>query len=169
MSVSEQSVKKHQWHTWPTCDCLKTSLAMASRFPRSLMEATYSETALITTSQGGSTNWWARTWQQENKGSHVLISSYEDSGTVKQPHDRQVDFFKKHCTEAAFIFLTFLLDIYYTLFSKQHIYIYKYIKHQILQCSPIKKWHFWQKNDSNNRMIALQICGFWHVPIGALN
>lgn len=46
---------------WATCDCLKTSLAMASRFPRSLMEETYSETALITTSQGGSTNWWART------------------------------------------------------------------------------------------------------------
>lgn len=48
-------------YTWPTCDCLKTSLAMASRFPRSLMEETYSETALITTSQGGSTSWWART------------------------------------------------------------------------------------------------------------
>lgn len=39
-----------------TCDCLKTSLAMASRFPRSLMEETYSETAFITTSQGGSTS-----------------------------------------------------------------------------------------------------------------
>lgn len=40
----------------PTCDCLKTSLAMASRLPRSLMEETYSETAFITTSQGGSTS-----------------------------------------------------------------------------------------------------------------
>lgn len=51
---------RHIW-VWaqqdrPTCDCLKTSLAMASRLPRSLREETYSETALITTSQGGSTN-----------------------------------------------------------------------------------------------------------------
>lgn len=60
-------------YTWPTCDCLKTSLAMASRFPRSLMEDTYSETALITTSQGGSTNWWARTWERTTQ---VFIPIY---------------------------------------------------------------------------------------------
>lgn len=60
-------------YTWPTCDCLKTSLAMASRFPRSLMEDTYSETALITTSQGGSTNWWARTWERTTQ---VFIHIY---------------------------------------------------------------------------------------------
>lgn len=45
-----------------TCDCLKTSLATESKFPRSLMDATYSDTALITTSHGGRTNWWALTW-----------------------------------------------------------------------------------------------------------
>lgn len=40
---------------------------MALRFPRSLMEETYSATALITTSQGGSTNWWARTWGKKQQ------------------------------------------------------------------------------------------------------
>lgn len=58
----------HMW-TQPcfTCDCLKTSLATESKFPRSLMDATYSDTALITTSHGGSTNWWALTWTERGK------------------------------------------------------------------------------------------------------
>lgn len=56
--LGKEDTRKGEMDTW---DCLNTSLATASRFPRSLMEATYSDTALITTSHGGSTNWWALT------------------------------------------------------------------------------------------------------------